>query len=230
MILCGIDWVTATRTDADPGNDIAVANMSLGGQLKNADDGACGRTNHDAIHLAICNSVAAGVTYVTSAGNDTKDIRDFLPAGYSEVLTATAMADFDGQPGGLFGPMCQSNVDDTAATFSNFATLDRDKAHTVAAPGTCIISTYATNIEPPYQYARSSGTSFAAPHVAGMVALCIYSGACAGLTPAQIIQKIVSDAASYNTARGNSGYGFAGDPLRPGTLGYDGYLINAGLY
>ena len=31
QIICGIDWVTATRTDADPSNDIAVANMSLGG-------------------------------------------------------------------------------------------------------------------------------------------------------------------------------------------------------
>jgi subtilisin family serine protease len=30
-IICGIDWVTATRTDANPSNDIAVANMSLGG-------------------------------------------------------------------------------------------------------------------------------------------------------------------------------------------------------
>ncbi len=28
-ILCGIDFVTSTRTDADPNNDIAVANMSL---------------------------------------------------------------------------------------------------------------------------------------------------------------------------------------------------------
>src|SRR5918992_6118822 len=30
-IICGIDWVTATRTDLDPNNNIAVANMSLGG-------------------------------------------------------------------------------------------------------------------------------------------------------------------------------------------------------
>jgi hypothetical protein len=26
-LICGIDWVTATRTDSDPSNDIAVANM-----------------------------------------------------------------------------------------------------------------------------------------------------------------------------------------------------------
>jgi subtilisin family serine protease len=45
----------------------------------------------------------------------------------------------------------------------------------------------------------------ASPHVAGTVALCIASGPCAGLTSAQIIQKIVSDAAAYNTA--NPSYG-----------------------
>ena len=40
-IICGIDWV-ARRTDADPSNDIAVANMSIGG--KGTDDGNCGLT------------------------------------------------------------------------------------------------------------------------------------------------------------------------------------------
>jgi subtilisin len=32
QVLCGIDWVTGTRTDSDPANDIEVANMSLGGR------------------------------------------------------------------------------------------------------------------------------------------------------------------------------------------------------
>jgi len=64
--------------------------------------------------------------------------------------------------------------------------------------------------------------------VAGVAALCIASGPCAGLTPAQIVQKLVSDASAYNTA--NPGYGFAGDPLRPQTGKYYGYLVRAGLY
>jgi hypothetical protein len=41
---------------------------------------------------------------------------------------------------------------------------------------------------------------------------------------------IVSDAAAYNTARRNEGYGFQGDPLRPVSGKYYGYLIRAGLY
>jgi subtilisin len=68
----------------------------------------------------------------------------------------------------------------------------------------------------------------ASPHVAGTVALCVWAGGCAGLTPAQINAKIVGDAAAYNQA--NPGYGFQGDPLRPIAGKYYGYLIRAGLH
>jgi subtilisin len=64
--LCGVDFVTSTRTDSDATNNIAVANMSLGFfGPKSGDDGNCGLTNHDALHLAICNSVVAGVTWLS---------------------------------------------------------------------------------------------------------------------------------------------------------------------
>ena len=116
-------------------------------------------------------------------------------------------------------------VDDSAAFFSNFATLAEDQAHTIAAPGVCIASTYPGGL-----YAVHTGTSFASPLVAGTVALCIASGPCAGLTPRQIIQKIVSDAAAYNNSKKNIGYGFEGDPLRPISGKYFGYLVRAGLY
>jgi subtilisin len=226
-VLCGIDWVTATRTDADPTNNIAVANMSLGG--KGSDGGDCGNTpKRDAEHQAICASVAAGVTYVAGAGNDSADFQNFRPATYDEVLTATAMDDTDGQPGGLTPPSatgCGTHAgDDVPAFFSNFATLPADQAHTIAAPGVCDLSTYTGGI-----YAVASGTSAASPVVAGTVALCIASGPCAGLTPAQIVQKIVSDATAYNTA--NPGYGFTGDPLHnPDPNKYYGYLIRSGSY
>jgi hypothetical protein len=66
--------------------------------------------------------------------------------------------------------------------------------------------------------------------VAGTVALCIASGPCGGLTPRQIIQKIVADAVAFNTAKKNFGYGFQGDPLRPVSGKYYGYLIRAAQY
>jgi subtilisin len=232
-VLCGIDWVTATRTDADPSNDIQVANMSLAGTGR--DDGKCGTTKkQDPEHQAICASTAAGVTYVVGAANDGTDFQNFTPAAYDEVLTATAMTDWDGQPGGLGTPLtlsglnCPTYADDSPAGFSDFATLAADQAHTVAAPGVCITSTYG-DAKSDNIFGAGSGTSFAAPQVTGTVALCIYSGPCAGLTPAQIITKIVSDAAAYNTA--NPSYGFTGDPLHnPDVNKYYGYLIRAALY
>jgi subtilisin len=219
-VICGVDWVTSTRADSNPSNDVAIANMSLGGP--GSDDGNCGRTNKDALHLAVCNSISAGVTYIAAAGNSTQDIKTIVPAAYNEVLTATAMSDSDGQPGGLGGLNCAGLADDTSAPFSNFATAE-DQAHTLAAPGVCIPSTWLFN-----SVFRDSGTSFASPHIAGTVALCVASGPCAGLTPAQIIQKIVSDASSYNSI--HTSYGFQGDPLRPINGRYYGYLINAGIY
>jgi subtilisin len=219
-ILCAVEWVTATRTDNDPTNDIAVANMSLGG--KGRDDGNCGLTRKDPFHQAICASTAAGVAYVAAASNEAEDIQQAVPASYDEVLTVTGIADSDGQPGGL-GPStwCLGDPDDSPAVFSNFATLPGDRAHTVAAVAECVASTFPGGL-------YGSGTSFATPAVAGVVALCIASGPCAGLTPAQIVQKIVGDAASYNIA--NPGYGFQGDPLRPTSGKYYGYLIRAALY
>jgi subtilisin len=227
-VICGLDFVTATRTDSDPRNDIAVANLSLGGPRNQLRDGDCASTRLP-MHLAVCRAVRAGVVVVASAGNDGVDLASEEPAAYEEVLTVTAMADFDGQPGGLRPPSasCVESLgteveDDSAAFFSNYATLAEDQAHTVAAPGVCVNSTF-----PDGQYATDTGTSFAAPVAAGTVALCLHT-ACRGMTPRQVIRKIVADARTYN--RANPGYGYEGDPLRPFSGRYYGWLIRAGLY
>ncbi len=91
-IICGIDWVTA-RSDT-----IKVANLSLG--AGGSDDGNCGHTNDDPVHTAICNAVAAGVTFVVAAGNSNINAAGFIPAAYDEVITVSALADLDGRPGG----------------------------------------------------------------------------------------------------------------------------------
>lgn len=212
-VICGIDWVSANAAS----RGIKVANMSLGGT--GSDDGNCGISNNDALHKAICNSVAKGITYVVAAGNDAADLKGFVPAAYNEVLSTTAVADFNGQPGGGAAATCRSDVDDTFADFSNFATLASDQAHTIAAPGVCILSTWKGG-----GYNTISGTSMASPHMAGTAALCIATGSCTG-TPAEIVQKLRTDAAAYNTA--NTGYGFQGDPIRPVTGRYFGYLTRA---
>jgi subtilisin len=210
-IICGIDWVTATRSDSDPSNDIAVANMSLGGgQAPNTN---CGRTVNDPEHIAICNSIDAGVTYVVAAGNSAADEQNFTPANYPEVLTVTSVSDADGLPGGLGGTLsCIGNGDDQPASYSNFATRAVDIAHTIAAPGSCIRST-----APGGAYATMSGTSMASPHVAGLVALCEGEagahGPCWGQTPATVRDLMLAAAAS--TAAAAPGSVFNGAPSRP---------------
>jgi subtilisin len=215
QIICAIDWVTSTRSDADPANDIAVANMSLGGP--GTPVGTCASTT-DPLHRAICTSTAAGVTYVVAAGNDGWDF-DYaatpdVPAAYPEVLTVTAMGDTDGL-GGAAGaaPSCTAGeADDRYASFSNFPATAAGLAHAIAGPGVCIVSTV-----PGGGYAAMSGTSMATPHLAGVAALCIdeagQAGPCAGLAPAQVIAKLRGEADSYT--RGAATYGFTGDPLRP---------------
>jgi subtilisin family serine protease len=224
-VICGVDWVTAQR-GLDP--TLLVANMSLGGS--GSDGGPCATTT-EALQKAICGSVAAGVTYVVAAGNSAADFKGFVPAAYDQVLTVTAMADFNGAPGGGAAATCRSDVDDTAADFSNFTTAgSADEGHTIAAPGVCILSTWKGG-----GYNTISGTSMASPHVAGTVALCIASGECTSPTPAEIMARLRQDAAGTSP-----GYGFTGDPddpiisgggrRRPPTTLYYGHLIYAGGY
>jgi subtilisin len=213
-IVCGIDWVTANASRLN----IKVANMSLGGA--GTDDGNCGNSNNDALHRAICNSVAAGVTYVVAAGNDNSNLAGFVPAAYDEVLTVTAMADFNGQLGSGAASTCRSDLDDTPADFSNFAGIgSQDANHTIAAPGVCILSTWKGG-----GYNTISGTSMASPHVAGTAALCIATGNCPGI-PSDVVTKLRFDASVQG-----SGYGFSGDPDSPTGDRYYGYLIAARSY
>jgi subtilisin len=141
----------------------------------------------------------------------------------------TAMTDTDGLAGGLAGAAsCDTHqMDDTYGTYSNYASpaSPSDQAHAVAAPGTCVLSDGLGGKTSTYE-----GTSQAAPHVAGTVALCIddggVAGPCAGLSPREIVAKVRGD----SQAAATSSNGFNGDPLHPVSGKFFGYLVSAAGY
>ena len=141
-IICGLDWVRANS------GTISVANMSLGGS------GSAGTScSSSSLRLAICNLTNAGVTVVAAAGNSSANVSGFVPASFPEVIAVSALADFDGKPGGIGSPTCRAGIDDGLADFSNFGA-----GIAIAAPGVCILSTWLNN-----GYATISGTSMASP-------------------------------------------------------------------
>ena len=103
----------------------------------------------EALEEAIEASINAGIMFVTSAGNNNNDIdiTPQYPANYDlEGIITVAATDHN----------------DQKASFSNWGATSVD----LAAPGVNIYSTLPSN-----GYGYKSGTSMAAPHVAGAVAL-----------------------------------------------------------
>jgi subtilisin family serine protease len=116
---------------------------------------------------AIDRGAAENILFVAAAGNGSSNIDSFpfYPASYTSAgLIAVASLNSNG----------------TMSSFSNWGVTSVD----LGAPGGGILSTVPTN-----QYASYSGTSMAAPHVTGGIAM--YAKTHPGLTAAQLKAAIL---------------------------------------
>jgi subtilisin family serine protease len=130
-VIRGVDWVTDHVQQHDwP----AVANMSLGGSPA------------PALDLAVCRSIAAGISYAIAAGNESANACGSSPARVQQAIGTGA-----------------SDRNDGGASFSNTG-----ECVAVFAPGVDITSARRFGGS-----TTLSGTSMASPHVAGTAALCL---------------------------------------------------------
>lgn len=183
QIAAGVLWAIGAPVAGAPlnPNPARVINMSIQGFAP------CPQALQDAINSAL----TQGVVVAVAAGNFSLDADNFAPANCSGVITVGA-----------------SSRQGDITSYSNFG-----RRVNVSAPGgdgpdaDLILSTGNDGTGPPGNpvYEFSAGTSFAAPHVAGVASLMIARNA--NLTPGRI-QDIITGAArnfAFGTACGNSG-------------------------
>ncbi len=180
-IIAGINWVVANK---DVYN-IRVLSISLGNSRSS--------NGGDAVSMACNNAVDAGIVVCVSAGNDgpaTKTIGS--PAAAEKVITVGAMSDCDNPVNGYY-----------LADFSSRGpTKDKRVKPDICAPGVRITAARAGMY---HGYLTYSGTSQAAPFVAGTAALMLDANT--GLTPADIKSMLMSTAQDWGPEGTDIDYG-----------------------
>jgi subtilisin len=163
-VIAGIDWVATNK----PLGSAVIANMSLGGSGSKG-TGTCtssgytkGSGSADAMYASLCNAANQGVLFSVAAGNSGANAANSVPAAYYDaVITVSAM-----------GKNSQALYD--WPNWSNWGIInDAGSGITtptapvsITAPGVSILSLKYNG-----GTTTLSGTSMAAPHVTGALAL-----------------------------------------------------------
>jgi subtilisin family serine protease len=202
--IAGVEWITATRKDANPENDIEVANASL----------RYFTTSSEATSKALKESVEAGVVWVVAAGNESEPVQ-YIPGIDPNVITVSALTDYDGIPGGKGSPTCINwGEDDKLAAFSNYG-----KDVEIIAPGVCIYSTWKNGT-----YAFDSGTSMASPHVAGAAAVLAAKSIPKSMKDVEAIRStLIKDGKTAETEGGSNWTDTSGDGIQEPLLYAGGF-------
>jgi PGF-pre-PGF domain-containing protein len=154
-VLAGIDWCVNNASIYN----ITVISMSLGGGLYTSYCDSQEPFFRDAINAA----VAKNITVIVATGNNANYTAISSPAC---IRNATRVgATYDNDVGGIIWSSCTDNSThaDKITCFTNRGTNFPD---ILLAPGALINSTYLSN-----GYQELGGTSMAAPHVSGLIAL-----------------------------------------------------------
>lgn len=131
-----------------------------------------------ALDTAVNNSINDGITYAIAAGNSNANACNYSPARVANAITVGS-----------------TTSSDARSSFSNYGScLD------IFAPGSSITSSWSTSDTATNTI---SGTSMAAPHVAGVAAL--YLEANPGASPASVGSAIISNATLNHVTNPGSG-------------------------
>ena len=172
-IASGIIWASGGSVAGTTvnGTPAKVINMSLGGPAY-----SCSSTFQTAIDSAF----SKGTTVVVAAGNSNEDAGYSSPANCNNVITVAAISSSGNR-----------------ASFSNYGSYVD-----IAAPGVGIYSTLNSGSTSPSTptWASYQGTSMAAPHVAGVVALMLANNP--SLTP-QLIETNIKNSSNVTPFAGS---------------------------